>query len=138
MGAVAMERRATARVAEMGRAAALCLHSIRLRETKSCLVRGRRSCNGTGGRAAAAGMAASAVATAASSMMSNAHYFEAASNPKMDEIKKLLDSKDNKEKLEGMKRLIAVRLRFFSLPYFRACLRCMRSDPPLSDGVEGP
>lgn len=71
-------------------------------------------------------------------MMSNAHYFEAASNPKMDEIKKLLDSKDNKEKLEGMKRLIAVRLRFFSLPYSRACLRCMRSDPPLSDGVEGP
>lgn len=50
------------------------------------------------------------IANAASSVMSNAHYFEAASNPKMDEIKKLLDSKDNKEKLEGMKRLIAVRL----------------------------
>lgn len=60
-------------------------------------------------------MAASAVATAASSMMSNAHYFEAASNPKMDEIKKLLDSRDNKEKLEGMKRLIAVRLCYYVL-----------------------
>ena len=66
-------------------------------------------------------MAASSIATAASSVMSNAHYFEAASNPKMDEIKKLLDSKDNKEKLEGMKRLIAVRLHSFLLLHSRAC-----------------
>lgn len=41
--------------------------------------------------------------------LGNAHYFESVSNAKLDEIKKLLDAKDNKDKLEGMKRLIAVR-----------------------------
>jgi len=38
----------------------------------------------------------------------NSHYFREVSNPKLEEIKKLLDGKTDKEKLEGMKRLIAV------------------------------
>lgn len=78
---------------------------------------------------------AQSIATAASSVMSNAHYFEAASNPKMDEIKKLLDGKDNKEKLEGMKRLIAVRA---SLPRPRSALSACSALTSLADGLQGP
>jgi hypothetical protein len=42
--------------------------------------------------------------------LGSSHYFETASNAKLDEIKKLLDSRENKDKLDGMKRLIAVCL----------------------------
>ena len=40
--------------------------------------------------------------------LGNAHYFKEVPDPKLDEIKKLLESTAEKEKLEGMKRLIAV------------------------------
>eukprot|EP01100_Stratorugosa_tubuloviscum_P010514 TRINITY_DN4521_c0_g1_i1.p1 TRINITY_DN4521_c0_g1~~TRINITY_DN4521_c0_g1_i1.p1 ORF type:complete len:802 (+),score=369.51 TRINITY_DN4521_c0_g1_i1:128-2533(+) len=41
----------------------------------------------------------------------NAHYFKESSNTKAEELKKLLDSNNDKDKLEAMKRLIAALSR---------------------------
>jgi hypothetical protein len=49
----------------------------------------------------------------------NARYFET-SNPRFDEIKRLLDDNGFKEKMEGMKRLIAVSLFVSCLPFTRS------------------
>eukprot|EP00961_Rhodomonas_salina_P296540 3936439-Rhodomonas_salina.2 len=40
--------------------------------------------------------------------LSDAHYFEEMSVKKYEEIRKLLDSREKKDKLEGMKRLLAM------------------------------
>ena len=41
--------------------------------------------------------------------LSDAHYFEEMGVKKFEEIRGLLDSRESKNKLEGMKRLMAVR-----------------------------
>jgi hypothetical protein len=41
-------------------------------------------------------------------LVGQGRYFES-TNPKFEEIKVLLDNAGNKEKMEGMKRLLAVR-----------------------------
>jgi hypothetical protein len=40
--------------------------------------------------------------------LSDAHYFEEMGVKKFEEIRSLLDNRDSKQKLEGMKRLMAV------------------------------
>jgi hypothetical protein len=48
------------------------------------------------------------MSTPAALGLGNAHYFKDMPNPKLDEIKKLLFGNNEGQKLEGMKRLIAV------------------------------
>jgi len=54
--------------------------------------------------------------------LGNAHYFKDMPNPKLDEVKKLLSGSAETTKLEGMKRLIAVRVRAPEAPRLLARL----------------
>jgi vesicle coat complex subunit len=46
------------------------------------------------------------------------NYFREISAPKLEEIKKLLDDRSDSQKLEGMKRLIAVIIVSLPLKFF--------------------
>jgi len=69
-----------------------------------------------------------------SSLGGNAKFFEEA-DEKDTEIKKLLDGSNDRQKLEGMKKLIAVRRIIFSFPpLLISSSFSTRSFPPFLEG----